>query len=972
VELLSSKKNDLIKGKVFCLIQNSVPASTFFHLPWQIATETSLRCEGPFSYWQNLKQRKKDAPLSCSVRSHLLTNTQKNYPILEEPLDVNIDLSLYPNLSFSCEHLDIESSSLHCIGKLSISASLTPVDGSIAMNISNLKKVLPSLPVAGKVDLKAGLTKDAFLLSLSSHTLEVDGIAFSNLEGKAQATLQEDGWKGSLCYKADHPTFPCLGSSSFLLTPTLLNINDFDLSLESNHLSGNARIDTKFSQLDGSFFVRAPNLKSFRIFFPTSNIEGKIGGNFSFIYKEKDLSLDTHLIAKNVRYRSTLVNTTEIDLQSKYILTHPEGTFALSCENLLARGGQISKLHLSSASIEVEKQIFKLEVEGVYKQPFSISSTGSFVREKDGYCLFCDTFKGVGFNQPFHTTSFVFTKENNTLSLQNYQLHIGDGIFEINGNIDPKTASIRTAAKHLPLSVISLLYPSIRLSGSASFHGECLLQEKSSEGYFLATLEEAYLPSMQAKGSLQAHLSSDALQLHTHLYATEKQFVDFSATLPIQFPIQNGSIFDKTKPLYSKLVAEGKLHHLLDFLEIANQKIEGWIHSHLFLSGTLEAPYLQGHLKIENGLYENYFTGIHAHGLYADVIATGQLLELQKLNLSDKEGGTLTAQGSLALSRKNNFPFEAHCELKQFYLLDSSFLKTTMTGNLSVLGDTNRSLAKGDLTVDKATFLLSDKLPVEIPTLPVTYINKPIHLEQSEKIFTPSYPLNLQLDLIAKNTVTLKGRGLDSLWRGELRITGSPNKVISKGTLVLDKGEFTFSGKTFTLTRGDLSFSDRSDQEAYLAISGELKLSSATIIANLQGPLSSPRLTFQSIPQLPTSSILSLMLFNKDVSEISALEALQLAQVIMSLSGNGGPDVFGAIRKTIGVDRLQISGKEGTDEIALQIGWCIAHGVTVSLSQSATSSDITVEVDLKNGFTFEAESQNQEEGKFSLKWNCNY
>jgi hypothetical protein len=64
--------------------------------------------------------------------------------------------------------------------------------------------------------------------------------------------------------------------------------------------------------------------------------------------------------------------------------------------------------------------------------------------------------------------------------------------------------------------------------------------------------------------------------------------------------------------------------------------------------------------------------------------------------------------------------------------------------------------------------------------------------------------------------------------------------------------------------------------------------------------------------------------------------------------------------------------KEGSDEISLQIGWCIAHGITVSLSQSATSSDITVEVDLKNGFLFEAETQNQEEGKFSLKWNHNY
>jgi translocation and assembly module TamB len=140
----------------------------------------------------------------------------------------------------------------------------------------------------------------------------------------------------------------------------------------------------------------------------------------------------------------------------------------------------------------------------------------------------------------------------------------------------------------------------------------------------------------------------------------------------------------------------------------------------------------------------------------------------------------------------------------------------------------------------------------------------------------------------------------------------------------------------------------------------------------MQGPLTSAQLTFQAIPSLPTSSILSLILFNKDISEISPLQALQLAQTIVSLSGNGGPGVLDSIRKKIGVDRLTIIGKGETDEISVQIGWYLSHGITLSLSQSATSSDVTVEVDLKKGFIFQAETQNQEEGKFSFKWNKNY
>jgi len=970
LELLSSKKKDLIRGKMFCSIQDSQPLSTFLHLPWQITTETSLRCDGKWSYWQELKKRKMGDPLSCSFRSHITPYMGGKNPFLEQTWDLGSEVLLYPNLSFSCDHLHVESQTFRGLGKVSISSSLSPVEGSLIVSLSDLSTLSSSLQ--GKVDIKAGLSKEAFLMSLYSDNILIDSVPFSQVEAKAKASLEEIGWQGALTYSLQNPSFPCKGSSDFLLTSSFLSLENFDLSLQNNEVSGNIRFDKTSKSSRGAFFIRAPELKAFRTFFPSSSLEGKIGGNCSFSYADKDLSLTTHLVAKNVRYQSTLVNTTEIDLEATKLLTDPQGDLFVSCKSLLARGGEISDLTLNLHGFEKGLQTYAIQVQGIYKEPFSLSSSGSFTIEKEGFTLSSKTCQGLGFHQPFQTSPFTLSKKENVWSLQNYELLLGSGSFTIEAIVGKEKAFIQTKALHLPLDIISLLYPSIGLSGSASFHGEFTGTPFSSAGQFLATLEEAYLPNMQAKGSLQAHFSSDTAQLHMHLYATENQFIDFTATFPTNYPFGNAAYIDTTKPVYGELTAEGKLHHLFDFLKVANQKIEGWISSHLFLSGTIDAPYLQGHMKIEEGLYENYPMGVRLAGIYADIAAFGHELYLQDIHFQDRQKGTAKGQGSLLLNTQEQFPFNVHLALQECSALDSPFLQITTSGNLELIGNTSGCLAKGDLQVDKAVFVLSEKLPIEIPTLPITYINKPIHLEQSELIPSPGYPLQLQLELSSQDTITLKGRGLDSIWKGNLTVTGTPTKITSKGTLTLDKGEFTFSGKSFSLTRGEITFSNRQDQGAHLSLSGELKLPSATIIANLQGPLSSPRLTFQSVPQLSTSSILSLMLFNKDVSEINTLQALQLAQVIMSLSGNGGPDVLGAIRKTIGVDKFQISGKEGTDEIALQIGWCVAHGVTVSLSQSPSSSDITVEVDLKNGFVFEAESQNQEEGKFSLKWNCNY
>ena len=83
-------------------------------------------------------------------------------------------------------------------------------------------------------------------------------------------------------------------------------------------------------------------------------------------------------------------------------------------------------------------------------------------------------------------------------------------------------------------------------------------------------------------------------------------------------------------------------------------------------------------------------------------------------------------------------------------------------------------------------------------------------------------------------------------------------------------------------------------------------------------------------------------------------------------------------RKSLGVDRLRVitdPTAEGGETVALQVGKYVSKGVLVSFTQGAeeSSTNISVEIDLKHNFSFQIESdQRQEQGKFTLKWNLNY
>jgi translocation and assembly module TamB len=71
------------------------------------------------------------------------------------------------------------------------------------------------------------------------------------------------------------------------------------------------------------------------------------------------------------------------------------------------------------------------------------------------------------------------------------------------------------------------------------------------------------------------------------------------------------------------------------------------------------------------------------------------------------------------------------------------------------------------------------------------------------------------------------------------------------------------------------------------------------------GPAAKPVFAFTSSPALPQDEILSRVLFQKPTGNLSAFQALQLANAVASLSGGG--DVFEKMRKNLGVDSLDVS-----------------------------------------------------------------
>jgi translocation and assembly module TamB len=90
-------------------------------------------------------------------------------------------------------------------------------------------------------------------------------------------------------------------------------------------------------------------------------------------------------------------------------------------------------------------------------------------------------------------------------------------------------------------------------------------------------------------------------------------------------------------------------------------------------------------------------------------------------------------------------------------------------------------------------------------------------------------------------------------------------------------------------------------------------------VITIKGTAAKPDITLSSNPVLPNDEVLSQVLFGSSASQLSPLQAAQLASALTALASGGGFDVIGGIRSFARLDRLALVGG-GTSGVSVAGG----------------------------------------------------
>ncbi|HEY5290235.1 MAG TPA: translocation/assembly module TamB domain-containing protein, partial [Caulobacteraceae bacterium] len=167
--------------------------------------------------------------------------------------------------------------------------------------------------------------------------------------------------------------------------------------------------------------------------------------------------------------------------------------------------------------------------------------------------------------------------------------------------------------------------------------------------------------------------------------------------------------------------------------------------------------------------------------------------------------------------------------------------------------------------------------------------------------------VGLDVNIRAPGRVFLKGRGLNLELSLDAHVGGTATAPILTGKAHVVRGDYDFAGQRFQIDDRGVIYLGSTAQSIRLDLTATRDNPTLTAVIKIAGTAAKPTITLSSSPALPQDEILSQVLFGASASQLSGIEAAQLASAVAGLSGGGGFDLIGGLRSLAHLDRLAIA-----------------------------------------------------------------
>ena len=846
-------------------------------------------------------------------------------------------------------------------------------------NLSTLDERLAG-PASADARLTGSLLKPALTAALRAPDVTANGRPIRDLRLDAVLSDLRDALDGTLRLTGDIAGKP-LRAEAHIARPSRTDyaLDRLAFALGSVTADGRAVVDADSLLAEGALTVRAGDLGDLSPL-ALAPMGGSLDAAVTLSRAGGRQDAAIRAVGTNLRYDTFGFAKLDADLTGRDLRAHPVLDGHAALDRLVAAGQGIDTVRLTANGTAAASDItLTAQARG-----FALDGAARLIPAARTRIEIARFSAQRGGDRLALAGPAAITLDQGSALIDGLVVAAGSGRITVQGRAG-SDLDLTLGIRALPLSLARIASPSLALSGTLEGEADLRGPAARPEGRYalsvagLVTPEtrKAGLPPITARAS--GRLADGEASIDGRVSAGRGAEVTVTGTVPVE---AGGGL---------SLRARGTLDAALanSMLSVGGQRVAGRVALDAGVTGTVAAPRVEGSATLSGGSFADPLNGIRLTDIQGRMTGRGDTVVIERLTAATRNGGRLSVDGRVAMEPASGFPGNLRITADRAELVSSPLMTAVSSLNLALSGPlARRPMIKGRVDVVSIDVSVPDRLPATVQPLPgIRRVNvtpevrerlakraerrAQIEAASRRKKAAPPFDASLDVTVSAPNRIFVRGRGIDAELGGELHVTGSSRDPRANGDFAMRRGVFSLAGQRLDFTRGRVFFAGDLAQPD-LDFAAETKAADVTARVAVTGPASQPVFALSSDPSLPQDEILSRILFKKAAAGLSPFQALQLAQAVAQLSGGaGGPDVFEAARKGLGLDSLDVStGASGGPAVGASryINDRISVGVKAGAKPADTAATINYDVTRRIKLNGEAGSDGRTSVGVGAEW----
>lgn len=876
--------------------------------------------------------------------------------------------------------MDFTHPKLHASGSGQLNLETNEIHASIASEKVALEQWLMEIKGEAKIDATIDGTLDQPALHATIHSKNVSYLThtIADAETKLTGAMREHQWRGDMALKTSEADTAQL---DYVWSAPELQLNNINAMYQGSTLAGKISIHTESLLADGTLKADIPAIEKFAAYLPEP-VSGKAKIVATLSAPEAAQAAKVAMDLKQLEVRGANITTAHVDMDFADVNTPTPHSVNVTLADATYDDMALSKLSLT-ANENSQQWHAELDAKGNAKEDFTLHTVGNISNKTANQwdvilSTFSGTYKDIGVSSD---DAINIALGDTKQSIAAPKLKIGHGDFSLHAMRENQNIAATLLGNHLTQKEFGLDLPDEFKQALTKFTLKLSGTMQSPEAHLEADVSGVKLHSKSTAATINA--TAVVKNNRAELHATVKDASLLDSQLNVSMPV-NFSLEPFNLSADEQASIQGDAHLALDVSALSNlllssaHSLQGAMEGDLTLSGKLEKPLVNGTIQLKGGHYKYLPLSIQLQQVQATITAANQRFTLTEFRAEDSKGHRITAEGNADISSLEALTYTLKLRAKELALINHPNARGSITGDVSLAGNKQAGTMTGTLETDELNIRLPDRFADNVPELNVVEtIPKTNEEAPTASSDATAYPINLDMTLKAENKVFVRGWGVDAELQGKLHLTGSLSDPEIEGKLSTIRGRYEEFGKQFKLKTAELVFEGDMPPSPYLNIVASITESGTEIRPVISGPMLEPALKIESTPSLPQEEALSVLLFGKDSTKISAIQAAQLANSLRKLSGKGGSgfDPLGTVKDAIGVDDISINN-DSTDAsgTSVGVGKYLADGVYLEVERGAQSASgkARIEVEVTPSISVESSTGASGDNSVGVNWKHDY